>query len=163
MLRLAPFWNESVLTLNKILVTCEHSSFVESVPTRWWFSHTRFTPKSPCSDFATDFVAIDPGLRHFITTFSSSGICHVFGRDLNPMNKVWKDRRVVKKLRDDMHHRIIDFLTRTYSVIMVPDTFRPKPQGRRTHSFVARSFSLFFSRLCSLRLEARTWHLLADR
>lgn len=148
MSRFSPFWNDSILKLNKILVTCEYDTLKESGLNRWWFSHTLFTPRQRCSSFFTDLVAIDPGIRHFITTFSSSGICHIFGRDLGAMQKAWKNRRVVKKLRDNMHSTIVDFLTRNYSVIMVPSKFNPKQQGCRVHSFVARSFSLFYRRLC---------------
>lgn len=120
-----------------------------------------------------DVVALDPGIRSFLTYFSENGyfghacceyetllklhlkIDKLLGRIAKETDKhkKWNLRRSVAKTRlrirdlvDELHWKSINFLVRNFSVIILP-TFETsgmvRRQGRKIRKSVVRSMSSF--------------------
>jgi transposase len=104
-------------------------------------------------------VALDPGLRTFLTGFGTDGICKIH-RDPQIVEKYRKRistlqslRKGIKKQRilhkkiihwvDDLHYKAADFLEKEYEGVLLP-LFETQKMRRSIHSKkVQGSFSLF--------------------
>ena len=130
------------------------------------------TTKLPISEnqWDGDVVAVDPGIRSFVTIFSENGHYGQIGKDsfrklLNlqvkidklisvkettkDKNKKRQIKRVIGRVRhrisdlvDELHWKVINYLVRNYSVIILPEfnvSDMVKKGGRKIRKSVVRS------------------------
>ena len=117
-------------------------------------------------------VALDPGARKFLTSFSSEGACHALGANVTPVieallnrldvlreheqrSKAAKKRRLrrarlkvykrLKNLQDELHSKICCWLTDNFDTIVMP-TFNVHTIANREDSrLIAKTKRVFFA------------------
>ena len=164
---LSPIWNEGFARVSKSLWDADVSNTrVQYNNTRQrWFSHMVYVCQWPVNSVLNHTIAIDPGIRNFVTAFATDGVCHSFRcfgvvRERQP--QPWD------VLRDTLHAYIIKLLVCSYRRIYLPPTFTPwtpacpQPALHTIQTYMAASYALFRERLCTAAAKTGCVVLAAD-
>ena len=163
---MSPIWNEGFAQVSKSLWDADISNTRVLNHTRGrWFSHVVYVcqwPVSSALQALNHTIAIDPGIRNFVTAFASDGVCHSFRCFQLKSGAAWET------LRDTLHAYIIKLLVCSYRRIYLPPTFMPwtpacpQPELHTIQTYMAASYALFRERLCAAASNTGCSVLAAD-
>lgn len=140
-----PFWNNHCAKISQTLwIPLDHDEKgnpPKIINASSWFSVTYQTnPKFQPKLYPKKFCALDPGTNNFQTIYSPEHIIQII-----PNKKLIEKLQIIRQqdsdkyekklsyLIDDLHGKVIKYLTENYEIIIMPTFGRKKPRQSRNN------------------------------